>query len=181
MILTPYRWLSLLLLLTLPAGCIGIRSPLPPDQSPIAVPAAEGVVSTTFSDMIREVPENYEITVPNIGGRFEGEPFRIIGRNNNPPVSIVATLHFKQEEPLDVYVRRFFNNLDVPAFEPIEGTEVEFAATERKHYYAIPVFVDERDGWLMLEATATNNRMVLSRYQGWFVEMLEGATVTRVS
>jgi len=175
---TRYRWLCLLLLLALLPGCIGIRNPLPPDRSPIEAPPAEGTVTTGFADMIREVPENYTITLPNPGGQFEGERFRI-STQGSLAMTMVATLHFKQEEPLDVYVRRFFNNLDVPPFEQIAGTEVQAAQTERKHYYAHPVTVDERTGWLMLEITATNNRIVLARYQPWFVAMLQGASVTR--
>jgi len=142
-------------------------------------PAAEGTVSTTFSDMITEVPVNYEITMPNPGGRFEGTTFQV--RADNPDVVGSPTLHLKAAEPLNVYVARFFN-VRVPAFEPIPDTAVSFAVSEddTKHYFAHPVTVEDLSGYLVVEFRGGGG-VNLNRYTGWFVEMASGATVTRSS
>ena len=173
---TPFTLLLLLLLLAT-GGCISLRAPSAPDTSPLDAPAAEGTVSATFTDMITEDPINYDITMPNPGGRFEGTTFQV--NATNPNVVGSPTLHFKPEEPLNVYVARFFN-VRVPAFEPIPETDVSFAASEdnTKHYFAYPVTVADQSGYLVVVFRG-GDRVNLSRYTGWFVQMVAGATVTR--
>lgn len=174
-----YTPFLLLLFIIGVGGCISLRTPPAPDDTTLDAPAAEGTVSATFSDMITEIPINYEITMPNPGGRFESGTFQVSASASGLEITGSPTLHFKPEEPLDIYVARFFN-VQVPAFEPISDTEVQRSISEddQKHYYAHPVTVGEQSGYLVVEFRG-GNRVNLDRYTGWFVLMVQGAQIER--
>jgi len=156
-------------LLILLGGCIGIRNPLPPDQSPVAVPGAQGTVSATFADMITETPVRYTVTFPNLGGQFVSEDFRVRGDH----FTATPTLHFKPDEPLDVYVARFFN-APVPSFEPVPGSAAQRSIYKNDAYYAHPVTVAGRNGWLVVAFTRTPTP---ASYADWFRVLVEQAQV----
>lgn len=175
-----YR-LLLLVVVIATGGCITLRTPPGPDTAPLAAPAAEGTVQATFTDMITETPISYTVTMPNPGGRFASGAFAVSAATTGLDITASPTLHFKAEEPLYVYVARFFN-VRVAPFAPLPETDVLWAANADgdKHYLARAVTVGDQDGYLVVEFRG-GGRVNLDRYTGWFVAMVAGAEVARAS
>jgi hypothetical protein len=156
------------------SGCIGIRTPAPPDTSLLPVPEADGTVNATFYEFILEEPVLYDVSFPNIGGEFINADDRLLGNG----LVVEPVMHFKTEEALSPYIKRFFN-VDVPPFEAVPDTGLTRSDNGEKFYVARPMTVEGQEGWLVVQFTADGNtRMV--RYGDWFVALVAGAEVTRV-